>query len=233
MRPPREASRGVEPWGPEYGPSGGRRGLTSHHLRSGLATDDASSLWATSARRSLYRRPEERKSQPRQDSRLDDAQDAPGVFFLSSPSQVPCRPLANWAAAGSLLRGAFRPHGPETFTVLVAKPQRRRTRVLLQAERSGWSAALWVVPTPPPSRDIVIGQPALVGCIGSGIAVCYFPGHHPLRGRVRDLNERPELPERAPPVALPRRPRMEWWVRLGVIANNLIAPRGAPTRGQG
>jgi hypothetical protein len=170
--------------------------------------------------------PGREKAQPRQDSSLDDAQDAPGVFFLSSPSQVPCRPPANWVAAGSPLRGAFRLDGPETSTVLVAKPQRRRTRVLLQAERSGWSAALWVVPTPPPSRDIVIGQPALVGCIGSGIAVCYFPGCHPLRGRLRDLNERPELPERAPPVALPRRPRMEWWVRLGVIANNLIAPRG-------
>jgi hypothetical protein len=229
MRPPADASRGGEPWGLESGPSGGRRALTSLHLRSALRRT-MSPRCGRPPRDGRCTDARKRENPSRgQDSSLDDAQD-PLLASSSSPlSQVPCRPPANWAAAGSPLRGASRLEGPETVTGLVAKPQRRRTHVLLQAERSGWSAALWVVPTPPPSRTSLSAN--ALWWLASARELRFVTSRGgtraatPLRGRVRDLMS-----------ALNCRNELRRWRYLGspygVVGaarrdrQQLIAPRG-------
>lgn len=87
---------------------------------------------ATSARRSLYRR--------RKRENASRGKTLVGMTRTMLPASSSSPPRRKFCAARPPIgrpleapfRGAFSLHGPETITVLVVKPQRRRTGVLFQ-----------------------------------------------------------------------------------------------------
>jgi hypothetical protein len=144
--------------------------------------------------------------QPRRDSGLDDAQDAlPASSSSRSPGKSRAARPTTGRPLGARREARFASAAPK-FSPSSLRNHHDEPACSCAPNVAPERCTPWAVQLRRRLGGIDIGRRALVGCIRSGIGVCYFPGRNarrpPTPGAGQRPDWRPDPRERAPPVAL-------------------------------